>query len=78
MHKFGLGGNSGGAGLHKGGDELFRRPVVVIILSERHMHAPRGLKGGANGARGANYLVTKDKRRIYLVTPGAGGWGSSL
>ncbi|KAE8672738.1 5-oxoprolinase [Hibiscus syriacus] len=74
--------------------EIFeqRRPVVVSILSERRVHAPRGLKGGANGARGANYLITKDKRRIYLggkntvevqageilkiLTPGGGGWGS--
>lgn len=99
LHKFGLRENSGGAGIHKGGDGLvreieFRRPVVVSILSERRVHAPRGLKGGANGARGANYLVTKDKRRIYLggkntvevqageileiLTPGGGGWGASL
>ncbi|TYH25884.1 hypothetical protein ES288_A03G205700v1 [Gossypium darwinii] len=97
LHKFGLRENSGGAGHRKGGNGLvreieFRRPVVVSILSERRVHAPRGLKGGANGARGANYLITKDKRRIYLggkntvevqageilqiLTPGGGGWGS--
>ncbi|OMO72178.1 Hydantoinase/oxoprolinase [Corchorus capsularis] len=99
LHKFGLREHSGGAGLHKGGDGLvreieFRRPVVVSILSERRVHAPRGLKGGANGARGANYLITKDKRKIYLggkntievqageilqiLTPGGGGYGSSI
>ncbi|GAV65993.1 Hydantoinase_A domain-containing protein/Hydantoinase_B domain-containing protein/Hydant_A_N domain-containing protein [Cephalotus follicularis] len=97
LHKFGLRENSGGAGVHRGGDGLvreieFRRPVVVSILSERRVHAPRGLKGGKDGARGANYLVTKDKRRIYLggkntvevqagevvqiLTPGGGGWGT--
>lgn len=97
LHKFGLRENSGGAGHRTGGDGLvreieFRCPVVVSILSERRVHAPRGLKGGANGARGANYLITKDKRRIYLggkntvevqageilkiLTPGGGGWGS--
>lgn len=97
LHKFGLRENSGGSGLHKGGDGLvreieFRRPVVVSILSERRVHAPKGLKGGKDGARGANYLITKDKRRIYLggkntvevqageileiLTPGGGGWGS--
>ncbi|XP_011002793.1 PREDICTED: 5-oxoprolinase [Populus euphratica] len=97
LHKFGLRENSGGSGLHKGGDGLvreieFRRPVVVSILSERRVHAPKGLKGGKDGARGANYLITKDKRRVYLggkntvevqageileiLTPGGGGWGT--
>ncbi|KAL9431743.1 hypothetical protein AB3S75_026857 [Citrus x aurantiifolia] len=97
LHKFGLRERSGGAGLHRGGDGLvreieFRRPVVVSILSERRVHAPRGLKGGKDGARGANYLITKDKRKVYLggkntvqvqpgeilqiLTPSGGGWGS--
>ncbi|KAL5986167.1 5-oxoprolinase [Asimina triloba] len=96
LHKFGLRKNSGGNGLHKGGDGLireieFRRPVVVSVLSERRVHAPRGLNGGQDGARGANYLIKKDKRRVYLggkntvevlagevlqiLTPGGGGWG---
>lgn len=99
LHKFELRKNSGGAGLHRGGNGLvrdieFRRPVVVSILSERRVHAPRGLKGGKDGARGANYLITKDKRRVYLggkntvevnageilqiLTPGGGGWGSPV
>ncbi|KAE9613462.1 putative 5-oxoprolinase (ATP-hydrolyzing) [Lupinus albus] len=99
LHKFGLRENSGGDGIHRGGDGLvreieFRRPVIVSILSERRTHAPRGLKGGKNGARGANYLIKKDKRKIYLggknsvqvlpgeilqiLTPGGGGWGSPL
>ncbi|GJT96584.1 5-oxoprolinase [Tanacetum coccineum] len=97
LHKFGLREGSGGGGVHKGGDGVvreieFRRPVVVSILSERRVHAPRGLNGGKDGARGVNYLVTKDKRRVYLggkntmeveageileiLTPGGGGWGS--
>ena len=99
LHKFGLRENSGGTGLHRGGDGLvreieFKHPVVVSILSERRVHAPRGLKGGRDGAHGANYLVTKDNRRVYLggkntvevqageilqiLTPGGGGWGSPL
>ncbi|XP_015899374.3 5-oxoprolinase 1 [Ziziphus jujuba] len=97
LHKFGLRENSGGVGLRKGGDGLvreieFKRPVVVSILSERRVHAPRGLNGGKDGSRGANYLITKDKRMVYLggkntikvqagerlqiLTPGGGGWGS--
>ena len=96
LHKFELRENSGGAGIRKGGDGLvreieFKRPVVVSILSERRVHAPRGLNGGKHGARGANYLIKKDKRIVYLggkntvevqageilqvLTPGGGGWG---
>lgn len=96
LHRFGLREKSGGGGIHKGGDGLireieFRRPIVVSVLSERRVHAPRGLKGGKDGARGVNYLVRKDKRRVYLggkntikveageilqiLTPGGGGWG---
>ncbi|KAJ4972148.1 hypothetical protein NE237_005247 [Protea cynaroides] len=99
LHKFGLRENTGGDGLHKGGDGLvreieFRRPVTVSVLSERRVHAPRGLKGGKDGAHGVNYLITKDKRQVYLggkntievqageilqiLTPGGGGWGSPL
>ncbi|XP_072958902.1 5-oxoprolinase 1 [Typha angustifolia] len=97
LHKFGIRENSGGAGYHRGGDGIvreieFRQPVVVSILSERRVHAPRGLNGGKDGARGANYLIRKDKRRVYLggkntievdagevlqiFTPGGGGFGS--
>lgn len=97
LHRFGLRENSGGAGFNRGGDGLvreieFRRPVVVSILSERRVHAPRGLRGGKDGARGSNFLITKDKHKVYLggkntitvqageilqiFTPGGGGWGS--
>ncbi|KAL3620953.1 5-oxoprolinase [Castilleja foliolosa] len=97
LRRFGLREGSGGVGVRRGGDGIvreieFRRPVVVSILSERRVHAPRGMKGGKNGARGANYLVTKDGRKVYLggkntvevqagetlqiLTPGGGGWGS--
>ncbi|CAK8577994.1 unnamed protein product [Lathyrus sativus] len=97
LHKFGLRANSGGDGLNRGGDGLlreieFRRPVTVSILSERRVHAPRGLRGGKDGARGANYILKKDNRKVYLggknsvevlpgeilqiLTPGGGGWGS--
>ncbi|XP_068635007.1 5-oxoprolinase 1 [Aristolochia californica] len=96
LHEFGIRENTGGAGLHRGGDGLvrdieFRRPIVVSVLSERRSHAPRGLKGGGDGARGCNFLVRKDNRlvnlggkntikvkageRIKILTPGGGGWG---
>ncbi|CAH9050164.1 unnamed protein product [Cuscuta epithymum] len=97
LHRFGIREDSGGIGLHRGGDGLireieFKRPVVVSILSERRVHRPKGLRGGQNGARGSNYLITKDNRTVYLggksmfevqpgqilrvLTPGGGGWGS--
>ncbi|KAG0557889.1 hypothetical protein KC19_11G164600 [Ceratodon purpureus] len=97
LHRFGLREDSGGAGSHKGGDGVirdieFRQPVTVSILSERRVHAPRGLAGGKDGARGQNYLLKTDGRRLYLggkntvhvkagerlqiLTPGGGGWGS--
>ncbi|TQD95089.1 hypothetical protein C1H46_019295 [Malus baccata] len=57
LHKFGLRENSGGVWYHRGGDGLareieFKRPIVVSILSERRVHAPRGLKVGKDGAWG--------------------------
>ncbi|XP_043702071.1 5-oxoprolinase-like [Telopea speciosissima] len=97
LHKFGIREKSGGAGLHRGGDGIvreieFRHPVMVSVLSERRVHTPRGMKGGKDGAKGINYLITKDKRQVYLggkntvevqageilqiLTPGGGGWGS--
>ncbi|PIA39036.1 hypothetical protein AQUCO_02700306v1 [Aquilegia coerulea] len=97
LHEFGLRTNSGGTGIHRGGDGLvreieFRRPVIVSVLSERRVHAPKGLNGGHDGARGVNYLITRDKRKVFLggkntievqageilqlLTPGGGGWGS--
>lgn len=66
--------------------------MTVSILSERRVHAPRGLAGGKDGARGENYLLKTDGRRLFLggkntvrvkagerlqiLTPGGGGWGS--
>lgn len=96
LRRFGLREGSGGGGRFRGGDGLvremeFRRRVTVSMLSERRVHAPRGLEGGRDGARGVNVLVRKDGRRLYIggkntvkvepgdvlliLTPGGGGWG---
>ncbi|MCO5610538.1 hypothetical protein L7F22_064777 [Adiantum nelumboides] len=98
LHEFGLRKGSGGAGKHFGGEGIvrtieFRTPVTVSMLSERRVHAPRGMEGGSAGARGKNYLVLKDGREVNIggkntiqvlsgetlkiFTPGGGGWGSS-
>jgi N-methylhydantoinase B/oxoprolinase/acetone carboxylase alpha subunit len=38
----------------------------VSILSERRVHAPHGLLGGEDGARGSNILLKQDGRRVFI------------
>ncbi len=54
--------NSGGQGLHPGGDGIVRGyrflcPATVSLLTERRRTAPYGLAGGAAGRPGKNILV---------------------
>jgi N-methylhydantoinase B len=61
VRRYALRRNSGGAGLHRGGDGLVREieflcPATVTILSERRRTAPYGLQGGEPGQRGRNVL----------------------
>ncbi len=56
---------SGGAGLHQGGDGVYREvellaDATVTLLTERRRHAPYGLAGGQPGARGENWLIPGD------------------
>ena len=60
--------NSGGDGLHRGGDGLIREVELlaraqVTILSERRKLAPYGLQGGSDGAKGRNVLVENGVER---------------
>eukprot|EP00850_Spirogloea_muscicola_P012837 SM000084S23173 [mRNA] locus=s84:572357:584658:- [translate_table: standard] len=96
LRRFELRTGSGGAGAFRGGEGItreiqFRKPVTVSILSERRVHAPHGLAGGASGKCGVNMLIKADGRRLYLggkssfqvaageslhlLTPGGGGYG---
>jgi len=64
LRQFSLRPNSGGIGVHRGGDGVkreieFLRPVTVSILSERRVHQPPGILGGSDGAKGKNFLSTK-------------------
>ncbi len=89
--------DSGGAGRHAGGDGLVREIEVLedctlTLQTERREHAPWGLAGGSDGARGRNVLVSGDGseeelgskgtwqlgagQRIRVETPGGGGWGT--
>ncbi len=57
--------DSGGAGLHRGGDGVYREvellaDATVTLLTERRRHAPYGLAGGEPGARGENWLIPGD------------------
>jgi N-methylhydantoinase B len=90
---------SGGRGKFAGGDGLVRELECLVeanvsLLTERRVTAPWGLAGGGDGARGANYRVGKNGRRIKLPsktnvqlaageririeTPGGGGWGRTV
>jgi N-methylhydantoinase B len=84
--------DSGGGGVHRGGDGIVRRYRVldrctVTLLTERRRHAPQGAAGGSSGLPGANQLNGRPigaKCRLQLepgdvitvMTPGGGGWGS--
>ncbi|HEX6509650.1 MAG TPA: hydantoinase B/oxoprolinase family protein [Chloroflexota bacterium] len=85
---------SGGEGRHRGGeglrrDLLFLEPATVTFLTERRMHSPYGLWGGADGDRGQNVLIGDDEdtlpskcqvqveagQTLSIRTPGGGGFG---
>ena len=86
--------NSGGEGLHKGGDGLIRefeflKPANVTLLTERRLHQPWGLNNAKAGESGKNLLNNKpltpkkcfDLKAgdcLIIKTPGGGGWGTKL
>jgi N-methylhydantoinase B len=56
--------NSGGEGLHRGGDGIVREfrflvPAEVTILSDRRVRGPYGLAGGGAGRAGRNLLLAR-------------------
>ncbi|KAL6044826.1 OPLA oxoprolinase [Balamuthia mandrillaris] len=70
LREFSLRKGSGGAGQFRGGDGVIReleflRPLSIGILSERRAHAPRGLNGGEDGQKGANYYLQKKADGSY-------------
>ena len=72
LERFSLRPNSGGAGLHPGGDGLVRAyrflaDVTLSLLTERRDVSPWGLEGGGHGACGRNVLVHRDGRREALA-----------
>jgi len=85
--------NSGGKGLHQGGDGLsrvyeFLQETKVSIISERRENAPWGLAGGDCAKSGENFLdaealpgkcsiIAKQGQLLTINTPGGGAWGES-
>jgi N-methylhydantoinase B len=91
VRRYQLRAGSGGAGRHRGGDGVVREievlePCRVSLLTERRLHAPEGVRGGAPGARGRNLLngeelppkATRSLQPgdvVRIETPGGGGFG---
>jgi N-methylhydantoinase B/oxoprolinase/acetone carboxylase alpha subunit len=62
VRRYGLRRGSGGAGVHPGGDGIWRElealaPTEVSLVTERRTTPPSGLAGGAPGAVGENWLL---------------------
>jgi N-methylhydantoinase B/oxoprolinase/acetone carboxylase alpha subunit len=62
VRRYGLRRGSGGAGIHPGGDGIWRElealaPTEVSLITERRVTPPPGLAGGASGAVGENWLL---------------------
>lgn len=91
--------NSGGKGKYHGGNGAIREfqflvDVTVSILSERRVFSAYGIKGGENGERGRNILITRERveksiggkstfdlkayESVRVETPGGGGYGSAI
>jgi len=82
---------SGGGGARRGGDGIVRELRVLedcrlSLLTERRARAPRGARGGGDGARGRNLVngeelpakATRELRAgdvVRIETPGGGGYG---
>src|SRR5436305_10077962 len=91
VERWELRAGSGGAGTHGGGDGVVRELRVledcrVSVLAERRTHAPRGVRGGEDGARGRTLVNGKEQPAkvtaqlaagdiVRIETPGGGGFG---
>ncbi|WP_460275199.1 hydantoinase B/oxoprolinase family protein [Celeribacter sp. ULVN23_4] len=69
--EFSIRPNSGGAGVHHGGNGLIRKiefltPVTVTTLCSHRVVPPFGVDGGAPGAVGRNSVVMPDGTEIQL------------
>lgn len=95
IRRYSLRRGSGGEGRNKGGEGIIREyeffvPTQATIISERRKFSPFGARGGENGKRGKNTLLSKGKKIalnskvnikvqpgdvLRVETPGGGGYG---
>ena len=96
LEEFSIRRGSGGSGAHRGGDGAVRRirfhePMTMVVVASRREVAPFGLRGGADGAPGRQYVERvdgsvhvmggRDRAEIapgdvfVIETPGGGGYG---
>jgi N-methylhydantoinase B len=71
LRQYSLRPNSGGGGLHKGGDGIVREIEVltaaqVTLLADRRTRGPYGLNGGSDGAKGRTTIIRNDGRQEEL------------
>jgi N-methylhydantoinase B len=92
VERYGLRLGSGGAGARRGGDGVVRElraleSMRLSLLTERRARAPRGTRGGSDGAPGRNRLNGRDLPAkvtleleagdvVTIETPGGGGHGA--
>ena len=65
LRQYSFRSQSGGAGLHTGGDGIVREIEVltdaqVTLLADRRSRGPYGLAGGADGAPGRTLIIRRD------------------
>lgn len=98
LDNFSVRQGSGGNGQFKGGDGISRTftfldELTLTVLTQHRTEGPYGLKGGASGKPGRQFLIKKDTTRMDLnyadqvdvehgdqftiETPGGGGFGST-
>ena len=75
LESFSIRNNSGGDGIHKGGDGVDRRirfleSMTVNIIAGHRVVPPYGIEGGKPGAVGKNYVIHADARITELGTKG--------
>ncbi|WP_375291039.1 hydantoinase B/oxoprolinase family protein [Qipengyuania sp.] len=75
LDRFAIRAESGGRGLHNGGDGVerlmtFLEPMRANMLANRRQVAPKGIGGGGEAAPGRNWVERADGTRMDIGTTG--------